>query len=75
MAAKNGSKLIFGENHQLTILIPWGVKNFDEITQSRTVSEINAFLCFMQKFKMTAKMAGKIFLGKTRQSTLQISWG
>ena len=40
------------------------VKHFVEIALSRTVSEINAILCFMYKFKMGAKMAGKQFLEK-----------
>ena len=41
-----------------------GVKNFDQITLSRTVSVINVFLRFTQKFKMAAEIAGKQFLGK-----------
>ena len=40
------------------------VKNFAEIDPSCTVSEINAFLRFTQKFKMADKMAGKRFLEK-----------
>ena len=36
-----------------------GVKNFDEIALFRTVSEINAFLRFTQKFKMAAKYGGE----------------
>ena len=55
MAAKNGGKMIYGKCHQLTLLTPLRVKNFDEIVLSHTVSEINAFICFMQKFKMAAK--------------------
>ena len=39
-----------------------------KIALSRTVSEINGFLCFTQKFKMAAKNDGKtIFWGKSRQ--------
>ena len=41
------------------------VKNFVETALSRTVSEINAFLHFTQKFKMTAKNGGKTFFGKS----------
>ena len=40
------------------------VKYFVKITLSRSVSKINAFLHFMQKFKMAAKSGGKRFLGK-----------
>ena len=41
-----------------------GVKNFVEITISHSVSEINAFFGFTQKFKMATKMAGKQFYEK-----------
>ena len=41
-----------------------GVQNFVEIALPRTVSEKNALLCFTQKFKMAAKVAGKQFLQK-----------
>ena len=47
-----------------------GVKNFDEIVLSRTVSEINVFMCFTQKFKMDSKNGGKMIYGKCRQLTL-----
>ena len=40
------------------------VTNFVEITLSRSVSEINAFLCLMQKFKMATKSGEKIFFEK-----------
>ena len=36
-----------------------GVQNFVEIALSHTVSEINAFLHFTQKFKMAAKNKGE----------------
>ena len=56
MATKNGGKMIFGKSHQLTLLIPClGVKNFDLIAVSHTISQINAFLHFTQKFKMARK--------------------
>ena len=42
---------------------PLGVKNFDEITLSRTISEINAFLHFTQKFNVAAKNGRKLFVG------------
>ena len=43
------------------------VKNFDEIALSRSVSEIDAFLHLMQKFKMAAKSGGKTMSWKSRQ--------
>ena len=49
----------FGENSPLDSADILQVKNFVEIAQSGTVSEINAFLPFTQKFKMAAKTAGK----------------
>ena len=65
MATKNGGKMIFGKIHQLTLLIPClGVKNFDQIAVSHTVSQINAFLRFTQKFRMVAKNGRKTIFGK-----------
>ena len=43
------------------------VKNFLEIALSHSVSEINTFLCFTQKFKMAAKSAGKKIFAKSCQ--------
>ena len=51
------------------------VKHFVEIALSRTVSEINAFLHFIQKFKMAAKNCGKTIFGKSCQKTLKLSCG
>ena len=45
MAAKSGGKVIFVKSHQYT-LDTLSVENFDEITPSRTVKEIEANLCF-----------------------------
>ena len=50
-----------------------GLKNFNEIALSRTVSEINAFLHGMKK--MATKYGGKKIFGKSRQLTLLIPWG
>ena len=58
MAARNGEKMIFGKNCQLT-LDTLEVKIFTEITLYRTVSKINAFLQFIQNFKMATKTGGK----------------
>ena len=75
MATKNGRKMISGKNHQLTLLLPClGVKFFDQIAVSHTVSQINAFLRFTQKFKTAAKNGRKTIFGKTRQLTLGIPW-
>ena len=41
-----------------------GVKKFEKIVVSCTISKINEVLCFTQNFKMAAKMTGKQFLGK-----------
>ena len=49
-----------------------GVKNFAQIALSHTISEINAFLHFMKKFKMATKNGRKTIFGKIRQMTLQI---
>ena len=42
-------------------------KNVVEIALSRSVSEINAFLRFTQKFKMAAKSVGKTIFGNSHQ--------
>ena len=44
------------------------VKNFVEITLSRSISEINRFLHFTQKFKMAAKSGGKTTFAKSHFS-------
>ena len=54
MAAKNGGKTIIENSCQLPA-DTLGVKISIVITLSCTVSKINAFLCFTQKFKMAAK--------------------
>ena len=56
---------MFGKSHHLTLLIPWG----------RTVSEVNAFLRFTQKFKMAAKNGRKLIFGKSHPLTVLIPWG
>ena len=48
------------------------IENFAEITLSQTVSEINAFLRFKQKFKMATKNDGENdFFGKNWHMTEQ----
>ena len=41
------------------------VKNFVEIALAHSVSKINMFLHFMQKFMMAAKKGGKTIFGKS----------
>ena len=49
-------------------------KTFFEIDLSRTVSHINAFLCFTQIFKMVTKNGGKTIFGKKWQMTTYTLW-
>ena len=64
---KHWGKKIFGKVAHSLCKYP-GDQKFAKIALSRTVSEINGFLCFTQKFKMAAKNDGKtIFGGKSRQ--------
>ena len=51
-----------------------GVKKFDEITLSCTVSEINVFLHFTQKFKMTAKSSRKQFVRMSPVYSADTQW-
>ena len=69
MAAKSGGKVIFfAKSHQWTAYT-LRVQNFVEIALFRTVSEINGFLHFTQKFKMAAKSGGKVIFVKSCQYT------
>ena len=66
MATKNGGKDFWeklGDSEETL-----QVKNFVKITLPRTVSGINVFLPFTQKFKMAAKNGGKTIFGKTCQT-------
>ena len=54
ITAKNGGKMIFGKNRQYTLQTLW-VKHFVKIALSHTISDINAFFRFIQKFKMAGK--------------------
>ena len=55
MATKTGGEPIFGKNCQIT-LYTLRVKTFKiKIAIFRTVSKINVFLSFSQKFKMASK--------------------
>ena len=75
MAAKNCGNRFFGKKDQMILTISCGLKNFVKITLSRTISEINAFLCFTQKFKMAAKNGGKTIFGKKWPMTLHTPAG
>ena len=61
MAAKSSGKNDFCEKSPVDSADTLGVKNFVEIALSRSVSEISAYLCLTQKFKMAAKSGGKMF--------------
>ena len=63
----------FGEMSPVHSTDTLWVKHFIKIALSRTVSKINAFLHFTQKFKMAAKNGGKAIFVKSRQQTLQIT--
>ena len=64
---QNGGKTIFGKNCQSTLGDTPTIKNFNEITLSGIVSEINAVLHFTQKFKMATKNGGKTIFGKNHK--------
>ena len=68
----SGGKIIFGKNWHITLEIPWEGSNFVEIALSPTVSDINAFLHFTQKLKMTAINGRKMIFGKKWQMTRHI---
>ena len=51
LGVKKDGKTIFGKTYHMTV-DTLGLKNFAEIALSRTISETNVFLCFIQKFKM-----------------------
>ena len=57
--------MIFDKGRQYTLLIPWGSKILSKSALSRTISEINAILHFMQKFEMDAKNLLEIALSRT----------
>ena len=57
----------FGEKSSVDSADNLWVKIFVEIALSHSVSEINTFFYFMQKFKMAAKSGGKTIFAKSRQ--------
>ena len=76
MAAKNGRKTILGQELKDDSVDTLGVnKTLGEIALSGTISKINVFFSFTQKFKTAAKNGRKTILGKSRQFTLQVPWG
>ena len=60
MAKQKWRQNNFGEKSPVDSIDTLWVKNFVEIALSHTVSEINAFWHFTQKFKMAAKSGGKM---------------
>ena len=73
MATKNDGKMILGKVTSRLSRYPVGPK-IVEIALSRTVSEINAFWCFTQKFKMAAKNGGKTFWEKFSADSADPCW-
>ena len=71
MAANMARKCFFGPKKMTDDCRYPGSKKFN-IAFSCTVSEINAFLYFTQKFQMAAKNGGERFLEKNGQMTLWI---
>ena len=71
-AAKSGGKTIFAKNMPVDSADILGVKKCIKIALACTVSKINSFLRFTQKFKMAAKSGGKMIFGESHQYTLQI---
>ena len=67
MAAKSGGKTLFCEIMPVDSADTLRVKNFVEIALSCSVSEINTFMHFTQKFKMAAKSGGKTIFDKSHQ--------
>ena len=67
---KMAGKLASGKSRQRNCYCTYTlrVKNCTDLAVYRTVSEINAFLNFTQKFKMANKNGGKRFLGKIASS-------
>ena len=57
----------FGEKSPVDSADTLRVKNFVEIDLSRSVSEINTYLHFTQKFKMATKSGGKTIFEKSCQ--------
>ena len=64
MAAKKWWGNDFWQNIADDTMYTLLVKNFSEMAVSRTVSEINRFLHFTQKFNMAIKNGGSLFLAK-----------
>ena len=64
MAAKSGGENDCWEKSPVQSTDTLWVKSFAKITPSCSVSQINTFFCFTQKFKMAAKSGGKTLLCK-----------
>ena len=67
MATKSGRKTIFVKKTPVDSADTLWIKNFVEIALSHSISKINTFFCFTQKFKMAAKSGGKTIFAKTHQ--------
>ena len=65
----------FGEKSPVDSAYTLWVQNFVEVALSGPVSEINAFLCLTQKFKIAAKSGWKTIFAKSHQLILYIPCG
>ena len=65
MAAKSGRKTFFCKIMLIDSADTLWVKNFAEIALSRSVSEINTFLQFTQKFKIAVQSGRKMIFVKS----------
>ena len=75
MAAKYWQENYFWQNIADDSVYTLPLKKFAEMSVSHTVSKINAFLHFMQKFNMAVKNGRKTIFGKKLQITLHIPCG
>ena len=57
MAIKSGGKTIFAKKTPVDSADTLRIKNFVEITLSRSISKINMFLCFMHKFRQNRSIS------------------
>ena len=73
MTAKSSGRKISVKTRQYTLQISLCDKSFVKITLTCSISEINTYLHFTQKFKIAAKSGERKISVKTRQYTLQIS--
>ena len=74
MATKKWQQNDFWEKSPVDSADTLGVKTFNKIAVSHTVSEEMRLCVLHRNSRWSPKMAGKRFLEKTRQLTLEIPW-